>query len=215
MNLKIAILLLIIAIILVPLLVVQIIQTDSPQQYVFKSRIIEKLDETLNGIQYSLVEHIEGSSPETEFVVATDRPYSRGLSKVNLEKGQELWMQGKLMTRDTFGGEEYPYFGRPQIYVSQIKDRGFWPDQITELRLLYRSPITSPLAPVYLWFFLFSGEGAFLRPFLVLIAQTISIFAAIFLVVKNRKKPWNLVLILLSYAFLVMILTIPILTDLY
>lgn len=215
MKVRIAIITLIIVIVALPLFVVQIIPTDSPEPYVFKSRIIEKLDETLGGtLQYLLVEYFEGNAPASEFVVAISSSYGRGFSSADLEANEELWMQGSLMTPDVYFGEHYLFFDRPQIYVRQIKGEVFWPDQITELRILWASPITSLSASISVWVFPFSEE--FQREaFLILITKTILICATIYFLIRHKKKPWNIALTILAYAFLAMILTVPVLTDLY
>lgn len=215
MKVRIAIITLIIVIVALPLFVVQIIPTDSPEPYVFKSRIIEKLDETLGGtLQYLLVEYFEGNAPASEFVVAISSSYGRGFSNADLEENEELWMQGSLMTPDVYFGEHYLFFDRPQIYVRQIKGEVFWPDQITELRILWASPTTSLSAAIFVWVFPFSEE--FQREaFLILITKTILICATIYFLISYKKKPWHIALTILAYAFLTMILTVLVLTDLY
>lgn len=211
-----AVIFLLIPILILPFLVIQFVQTDSPQPYVFKAKIIEKLDETLNGkLQYFSVEHIEGNSPNITFVIAVDKAYSRGLSNIVLENDGELWMQGSLMTREVFYGEQYLFFDLPQIYVRQIKDKGFWPDQITELKILYISPFSSLLIPLLLLSCIFIQGCALETNFLNLIGKTILVFVAVFLLVKYRKRSWSIVLIFLIYALLAMMLTIPVLTELY
>lgn len=127
------IIILTVAVFLYPLLVVQIIPTDSPEPYVFKARFNELLGETMNGkLRYYMVEHLDGISPSPEFVVTVDLGYSRGASKEKIGEGRELWMQGSLMTPEIYYGEQYLFFDLPQIYVRQIKKGVLWPDQLTD-----------------------------------------------------------------------------------
>ena len=207
--------LLIIAILLFPLLVVNTIQTDNPQPFIFKAKILRKLDETMNGkLQYYLVQQVKGVSPATEFVVTIDRPYTRGKLESRFRPDRELWMQGSLMTRDVYYGDQYLFFDYPQLYISQIKGNLFWPDQITELGILYRSPITSILSLVIIWTFPFQEEFT-LNSFIVLIMMAASVAATLYLLVIKTKKPQHKALLILAYYLISMILTVPILTDLF
>jgi len=214
-NRKVVCSLLILAILAVPLVMVQVIPTDTPQPYVFKARILEKLNEILERkIQYFLVERLEGTAPAIEFVVLIDRAYTRGYSNVKLEPNQEFWAQGSLMIPDDCCGKPFLFFEQPQIYVRQIKGLVFWPDQSTELKLLYQAPITRLITPVFVVLFPFMEEFT-LRSYLSVIAQTVIIVATIVLLIKNRDKKENIVIILLVYTLLTMVVTIPVLTDLY
>jgi hypothetical protein len=204
-----------ITIIILPLLVIQVIPTDNPQPYIFRATIVEKLGETLNGkLQYFLVEHIEGNAPSETFVAAVDRAYSRGHARVNVSEGNELWMQGNLMTREIYFAEHYLFFNQPQVYVGQIKDSGFWPDQLTELQVLYFSPISTLSSPIFALLFPFVEEYS-LRNFIILVAKTALVIITLFLLAKNRFEKQKIVFSILVYALLAIILTVPILTDLY
>jgi hypothetical protein len=212
-----AIAFLIVAYIVTPLIVIQIIPTDSPQPYVSKVAIVDKLDETLNGkLQYYLVEHVEGSSPSQEFVITMDVPYSRGMEKVSLDPGQSVWVQGSLMSREGFYGEHYLFFDKPQIYVRQAKQALLWPDQVTELKILYTSPIG-----LLVGFSLILVTGNWLREgnplinSLVIIEYVGFFLTTAILLIKNRKNRTNLALILLGYAWLAVLLAIPGLTNSY
>jgi len=214
-NRKVVYSLLLLAIIILPLVVVHVIPTDNPEPYVFKFQIRQKLDETLNGkLQYFLVERLEGTAPATEFVVCIDRTYTRGFSNVRLNKSQQYWGQGSLMTPANYPGEEYLFFNQPQIYIRQLKGTLFWPDQITELKLLYQAPITRLITPVFVVLFPFMEEFT-LRSYLSIIAQTVVIVATIVLLIKKRDEKENIVIILLIYTLFTMVVTILVLTDLY
>jgi len=56
-----------------PFVVVHLIPTDSPEPYVFRARLAEKLGETLQGkLRYFLAEEMEGRAPARTFVVTID-----------------------------------------------------------------------------------------------------------------------------------------------
>jgi len=62
-----------------PLIIVHVYPTDSPQTYVFEGRVIEKLGETLEGkLRYYQVKLIQGNVPAEEFVITVDDSYTRG-----------------------------------------------------------------------------------------------------------------------------------------
>jgi len=181
----------------------------------FKVQISEKLDETLNGkLQYFLVELFEGGAPATEFVVLIDSAYTRGYSNIKLEPIQEFWGLGNLMTPEIYFGDQYLFFGLPQLYVWQIKGTIFWPDQATELKLLYRAPVASLLAPILVMFYP-TVEEFTLSNYLAIIVQTIVLAATIVLLIKNRHEKESIVRILLVYVLLTMSFTIPLLKDMY
>jgi hypothetical protein len=214
MKIKITSLFLFIIIIIIPLVVVQVIPTDTPEPYLCKVKIKEDFGNSGGGkLMYYLVQNIEGASPP-EFVAALDTSYTRGLSHVSPTAGKELWIQGSLMTHDVFYGDQYLFFDYPEIYVRQIKERGLWPDQITELRIMYAAPVMNLSAIATVWIFPFIEE---FRPttFTILIAQAAVVVAATVLLVKRRKKKGHVALVILSYVVIMILLTIPLLTDLY
>lgn len=198
-----------------PFLIVQLIPTTSPEPYVFKACIIERLGETLQGkLRYFLVEELEGNSPATTFVVTIDSAYTRGVSRLDLEKDRQVWMQGSIMTPDVFYGEQYLFFDYPQLYISQVKTGALWPDQITELRILYLSPFTAFLSLLYIFWYPFMEE--FSRGhYFVMIAQSVFIVAMIVFFLKRRPTGKRLALVLLTYGIIAMLTTIPVLPDLY
>ena len=203
-----------ISIITIPLIVIKAIPSDSTAQYNCKVAITEDFGSSLKGkLKYYLVRNIEGDSP-SEFVATLDSSYTRGLSRITLNTGEEVWMQGNIMTQDVFYGEQYLFFNYPQIYVSQIKDEGLWPNQKTELRIMYTAPIRNISSVVSVWIFPFIEEFS-PDTFTVLIAQATVVIATIVLLVKRWKNKQHITLIILSYALVMILLTIPLLTNLY
>jgi hypothetical protein len=198
-----------------PLAVIQLIPTDSPQPYVFNAMIENELAQTRGGeLTFLLVQRLAGNAPAEEFVVTLSTGYTRGISGVALAPGQELGMQGSLMDPETYYGEQYLFFGRPQVYVRQVKDGPLWPDQRTELRILYLSPIHSLSSPVVAAQLPRSEEFTPGR-FAVALLKSLVIGATALYLVRLRRAPMNACLTLASYICLMMILTIPVLTDLY
>ncbi len=214
--------LLALVVVVLPLVTVQIIPTDCPQPYVFQARILEKLEEVPfprgeGGLRYFLVEQIKGDAPDDKFVALICSSYTRGSSTMNFEIDEELWMQGALMTPEAFYGEQYLFFDDySSLYIRQVKNKGFWPDQLTELRILYRSPFTSFYYMPYAFLYPFVAEGRdWLRTYVFVIARAALVVLAVFFLIKNRHKKQSLALIALTYSLLAMALTIPILTDMY
>jgi hypothetical protein len=217
MNLKIGIMIVFSLLILVfPFIVVQSVTTDSTQQYTFKSKIVEKLYESQDGWdKYFLAESIEGNSPASEFVIYFPK-YTIGLDSVSLEKNSEVWVQGKIMTREVYFGEHYQFFDRQQVYADQVKDKGLWPFQITGLKRLYLSPITSFFNLILFPFFLiglFADITFNSSERLAGSASAILIALTAFLLIKARHQKQNLILLILYYWFLSMLLILPFLKD--
>jgi len=210
---------LVFVLIIFPLSVIQFTLTDEkeePSQYMFKVKIIQKLDESLEGkLQYFFVRLLDGEGPSEEFVILIDYWTTRDQIDLTLiEPNIEFWGIGSIMTPEVFYEDHYLFFGHPQLYTWQIKGRIFWPDQATELRLLYQAPIRAILSPVHVIFYP-SQDGFTLSNYLAIIAQTIVLFSTIFLLIKKRKVTPKVIQILLGYAILTMIFTIPLLSDLY
>lgn len=215
MRVKAALIMLVLLFIGLPLLIVYLIPTDSPEPYVFKARLTEKLGETLQGkLRYFLAEEIEGNAPAATFVVTIDTAFTRRSCRLELEESQRAWMQGSVMTPDVYYGEQYLFFGYPQLYIRQVKTGALWPDQVTGLRILYLSPFAAFLSPWYVFSYPFMEE---FPPgyYLLMIAQSVLIVAMVVYCVKRRPSGRRLALVLLSYGIIVMLTTIPMLTDLY
>jgi len=206
MKLKAIIILLAIAIVLVPLVVVQVIRPHQLGAYAPKVRVTKFLDQNSKGLlKYFLVERVEGEAPGDTFVIAVQYNFSEGISSVEVKDGQILWVQGPLMTEEIYHPEYHLFFGYPQIYVYQVKGRGLWPDQLIKMREFYLSPFTSLIAPIGLLLPL--GDGHSLTDNLVLAVKTILLGLTAFLTIRLRRYWGNVILILLSYSFLAMILT--------
>ncbi len=200
---------------IVPLVAVRVIPTDSPEPYLFKARFEDHLGTSSNeSLRYHEVKVLQGEAPATTIVVALDRNYTRGLSRGITSTGTESWMQGSLMTREVYYGEQYLFFGPPQIYVRQLKSGILWPDQATELRILYLSPLTTILAPIELPLLLRS-ESLSARTAGTLLARCALLIATIIFVVRRRHEIEPVLPGLLAYAVAAMLLTLPVLSHLY
>jgi len=201
--------------VLLPLLIVQVVPTDTEEPYVFRTHQAEYLGASTNGyLQYHRVEILEGTAPASEIVVALDQNYTRGLDVTGLSAGTEAWMQAGLMTPDVFYGDQYLFFGLPQVYVRQVKMGVLWPDQWSELRVLYLSPVETLAAPLQIPFLVLSDSFT-LRILAVLVARCVLIAATIAVIAKRRFKDYALGTVLLAYAVASIVLTVPLLGHLY
>ncbi len=215
MNLKYLSLIICILILLVPLSVVYVVTTDSSPPYTFQATVQEKLDETLGGkLQYFLTISGEGTASGSEVVLTIDTAYTRGITDTSIEKGTTIWVRGEMMDRETYYGDQYLFFGYPQVYVRQVKEGIFWPDQTTGMKTLYQSPVTSLFAPAFVWYFPFTEEYSS-RMFLVLLTKTLLIVSTVIFLIRSRHEKEKMITIVLIYCLMAIILTIPILTDLY
>ncbi len=195
-----------------PLLAVNIDPDQS--SYVFRAEVSEKIIQTAGGkLEYFYAENIEGTAPADNLVIVTDKGgYTRG----EIREGENAWLQGDLMDEETYFGEQYLFFGKPQIYVSQVKKGLFWPDQKTEARILYESPFSSFASLLFVWAFPFMEEFSLL-PFLVLVFKTILVVAVSVLMTRSARKrdPKRLLLLFLAYSLAAMALTLPVLRNFY
>ena len=145
---------------LLPLGLVLPISGTDERAYVCEIEARSSLASTMGGkLQFLLVEALDGRSPAPVFVITIDRDYTRGAAEVST--GDVLWVEGTLMDQETFFGEQYLFFGHPQIYVSQIKTGALWPDQRTDLGSLYLSPVTSFASLYLVWALPFMEEFAY------------------------------------------------------
>lgn len=201
-----------ILIILVPISIVIIAPIDSPPEYSFEGRLIQNLGSSQEGkLQYHLVESVGGDPPAEQFVVLIDKSFTRQTAQVSLAIGEELWMQGDVMTQSSFFGKQYQFFGEPQIYVSQMKQGSFWPDQRRRLIALYWAPLASLMAPLFLllWVLQIVTSGGSDANGFGLILSTGLLLITIFAGLKYRRHKPVLVLILLGYALVAIILKVP------
>ena len=201
--------------------------TDTPQ-YVFKARIREQLGETNTSVnvydgvkitryQYFLVETLDGTTPDTEFVILiVNQDVTRGYSNVKLDINQEFWGHGYLMDPDLYEhlGDEYIFFEHPQVQLYQVKGTLLWPDQIPPLKLLYQAPIARLTAPYYLWAFPQMDEFT-TRNYVAFIIQTVLIIGTIVLAIKKREDKGTLVIILLAFILLTMVISSSVLPNPY
>jgi hypothetical protein len=210
-----AIALLVALLLLIPVVIVHLIPTDTVEPYVFQGRLSEYLAQSANGqLRYYAVDVVEGSAPASRIVVALDRSYSRGYRANDIMLGLIAWYQGSLMTPDVFYGEQYLFFGLPQVYVRQVKSGILWPDQWTELRILYLSPLTTLAAPLQILFL--ARSDVFSYTILgVLVARCLLIASVATLVFRRRVRGIRLVTLLLGYAIVAVLVTVPMLGHLY
>jgi len=214
-KLKVTIIILILLFAGLPFLTVHLVPTDSPEPFVFKARLVEKLGETMEGkLEYFLAEQLEGRAPARTFVVTIDSAFTRRDRGTELEEGHQAWMQGSVMTPEIYYGEQYLFFGYPQLYIRQVRTGALWPDQVTGLRILYLSPLTALLSLWYMFAYPFMEEFS---PgyYALMIVQSVLIVAVIAYCIRRRPSGTRLAVLLLSYGLIAMTTTIPMLTNLY
>ncbi len=200
---------------LLPLLLVHIVPTDTVEPYVFRAQPVEYLGGSGNGyLQYYRVDVLEGAAPASSIVVALDRNYSRGYAPEELSAGRACWFQGGLMTPKVFYGEQYLFFGLQQVCVRQVKTGLLWPDQWTGMRVLYLSPLESLVAPLQIPFLVRSDSFTW-RTLAILLARCVLLGTTIALVAKKKLRGERLAVALLLFAIAAMLLTMPVLGDLY
>jgi len=203
------------AVLLLPLLLVHIVPTDTVEEYVFRARPAEEMGQSSNQqLRYYRVDVLEGTAPATSIVAALDRNYSRGYTPDAVSSGSPCWFQGGLMTPEVFYGEQYLFFGLPQVYVRQVKTGALWPDQWTGMRVLYLSPLSTVAAPLQLPF-LVRSDGFTWRLLAVLLLRSTLLGLLIALTVKRRIRREALPAALLMFAAASMLVTMPVLGDSY
>ena len=201
--------------VLLPLVSVHLIPTDTVETFVFRARLAEYLGESISAqLQYYRVDVLEGAAPSTSTVIALDRSYSRGYEPAATAPGLTAWFQGSLMTPEVFYGEQYLFFGLPQVYVRQVKTGLLWPDQWSGLRVLYLSPVETLAAPIQIPFLIRSDSFTY-GMLAVLVARCLLIASAVFLVVRKRLRGSRLVAALMAYAVVAILLSVPILGNMY
>ncbi len=203
------------AVLLLPLLLVQLVPTDTVEEYVFRGRPAEELGQSANGqLRYYRVEVLEGTAPATSIVVALDRNYSRGYTPDAVSSGSPCWFQGGLMTPEVFYGEQYLFFGLPQVYVRQVRTGVLWPDQWTGMRVLCLSPLSTLAAPLQLPFMVRSDSFTWCL-LAVLLGRCALLGVLLVLTLKRRLGRETLPAALLLFAAASMLVTMPVLGDLY
>jgi len=198
-----------------PWAIIQFIPSDAIDAYVFEARLEHELGRSSNGqLEYWQAEVQAGDAPGAAIVLAFDRSYTRGFADTSTVQGVSVWFEGGLMTPEVFYGEQYLFYGLPQVYVRQVKSGLLWPDQWTELRVLYLAPPATLAAPIQA-VMLIRAEEFTAMLFAVLIARSILVVAAGWVTVSGRLRGRRLACVLLLYAILAVLLTIPVLAELY
>ena len=209
--------LLAVLVLLLPVLVVRLIPTDTHEPFVFRAMLTEHLAQSDSGkLQYFRANVVDGNAPASSIVVALDRAYTRGYQPALTSASTAAWFQGSLMTPDIFYGEQYLFFGLPQVYTRQVKTGLLWPDQWTELRVLYLSPVATLAAPIQIPFLIRSDSFTY-TILAVLVARSILVGLAVYAVIRSRRSPrrGTTLALLELYALFAMLITIPILGDLF
>ena len=142
-----------------PLIIVWAFPGVDGDGFVCRVGVEDRLAETLDGkLEFLLVDAVQGHPPASRFVVTLDHGYTAGIgpasgSSAESPEAQPLgglfWLHGTLMDRETYFGEQYLFFGYPQLYVDQVKAGLFWPSQMDRLQSLYAAPLTTVVS-VYL-----------------------------------------------------------------
>jgi len=186
--------------------------------FLCKIEVESRLAETLEGkLEFLLVRGIGGGPPSDLFVITIDHGYTAGVDDEAASvrasaPGGKFWLQGSLMDKDTYNGEQYLLFGHSQLYVSQVKSGLFWPSQVQRLKSLYLSPFTA-LASVYLvWAYPFMEEYT-LASWLLVIARLLLLCLAVAVAAYRRARDsrWTpgLIWVIGAYALLAIALAIP------
>ena len=169
--------------------------------FVCEVEIEAPLAVTLEGkLEFLLVRGLQGRRPAERFVVTIDHGYTAGVDENSGDSGEprtsldpvlapggRLWLEGSLMGRDTYFGEQYLFFGYPQLYLGQVKTGVFWPSQHERLVALYPAPFTA-VASVYLvWAYPFMEEYS-LASWLLIAARFLLICTAVAAALILRKR---------------------------
>jgi len=178
-----------------PVLLVLVLPGTDDQAFQCRARIESRLAQTLGGkLEFLLVTGTGGRPPAEEFVIAVDHGYTSGLPNEAVsgagsavQPGMTIWLQGTLMDRDTYFGEQYLFFGYPQLYVDQIKTGAFWPSQVERLGSLYLSPVATVLSLYLVWAFPFMEEYE-LGSWLLIVARFVLLCGAIAAVLLWGKR---------------------------
>ncbi len=172
------------------------------EAFVSWAAVESRLAGTLGGkLEFFLMEGLGGRPPAERFVITIDHGYTAGVNpQVDpakaeagapqdraLEPGRTLWLQGTLMDPDTYYGEQYLFFGYPQLYVSQVKSGFLWPSQLERLKSLYFSPVATPAAVYLLGAFPFMEEYS-AGAWALIIARFLLVCLAVAAAVLYRRK---------------------------
>ena len=117
------------------------------------------------------------------------------------------------MKPEEYYGDQYLFYEKTQILVSQVRTGWLWPDQVSGLTILYGSPATSLLAPLIL-LINFSGDVPILS-LRILGFKSILIAVAVYFMDRCRKKVGYRTMIVIGYCILAILSTAITLGDLY
>lgn len=193
---------------LLPFLLGLLLAGPERSSYAAEVGTVEHLADTQEGeLQFFLVSAVAGRSPADRFVITLDRNYSAGMPAA-VTPGDALSVEGTLMDKETYFGDQYLFFGYPQLYVSQVKTGLFWPSQISAMRTLYLAPASSVVA-LYAIFALTFMEEFTIAGWLVALGGAVLVVAALVLIVLWRRRPVRIVLLVAGYMLAAVLLAIP------
>ncbi len=176
--------------------------------YVFDAKITEKLAETIAGtvtwgykkLTYFKANALSGDYPSEIVVLLVNEGYTEGISAAKISIGMQLGIDGALMSRDVYFGDEYLFFDDlPSIHVDQIKTGVFWPTQSEYIQTLYFAPFSGLIAPYLLIFGLFLANEPDDEWKAYLFIQTVCLFSILYLIGKYRQNTFIVSLLILGY----------------
>jgi len=147
-------------------------------------------------------------------VLSFDESYTRGWEPAVVSIGGTYWIEGSIMTPEVYFGEQYIFYGPPQLYVRQVKTGYLWPDQKTELRALYLSPLSTLAAPIQLPL-LFRSDGLSKKTLAVVVLRCVLVVTTLVWTIRRRSARPEVVTALSIYILVAIALSLPILGDLY
>jgi len=205
----------VVATFVLPLVVVLPRPAHVVDEHIFEARLEEMLGQSNNGqLTYVAATTLDGPAPAKDVVLSFDRNYTRGWDPAKLDTGVNYWVEGSLMTPEVYFGEHYIFYGPPQLYVRQVKTGLLWPDQLTELRVLYLSPVSTLAAPIQVPL-LFRSDGISSTMVAILALRCLLLGTTIVWSVRKRRQRTTVVLVLAIYALAAVALSLPVLGDLY
>lgn len=219
---------LLLAYLLLPLVVMFALPGVDRDAFVCRVEVKERLAETLGGqLEFLRVNRLDGRAPAETFVAVLDHGYTAGIEPAPergpagsegepglppTPVGSMFDIEATLMTREVFYGEQYLFFGYPQVYVSQVRDAFLWPSQVSRVQALYVSPFVSLASIYFVWVFPFIEEyslGAWLLMIARFLLTCVAVAAA--LVWRKKRGAWvpGIVGVIGAYAILSVVLAIP------
>ena len=198
-----------------PLCVVLPRPAHSVSEHVFEARLDELLGKSTNGqLTYLAASKLTGDAPADDVVLSFDASYTRGWEPSKIELGGAYWFEGSLMTPEVYFGEQYIFYGPSQLYLRQVKTGTLWPDQVTELRVLYLSPLSTIAAPIQLPL-LFRSDSLSIKIIVILALRCALVAATLVWLVRRRASRPGILVPIALYVLAAIALSVPILGDLY